>query len=317
MSTGFEYKKIRQHFVSRFYLKAWSENDTHVVARDDTHVFGPKFEQVAVSKDTYRVEGLSQEQEKLLLAELDKVKSPMASLLRTLIEKCAQLRDETPLDGKIGKVDVDIFKSNVIENVYSLTEDVVQDAYDFLADGEYNKINIFEYENVLRFLFNQLTRSEGSRHKIREEIGHILEEKGIGFDAYNMFSSIILAEQLVIAVMEQLYRITVIENNTSVRFITGDWPVVNLKSEKDKTIEMYWPITPYRAVLVNPTNFPHDQAAAIKKEMLSGKGTHRYFLNHRIEDDPDVIRALNRVIWSRKHRCVFGVDEADVRAADS
>lgn len=317
MSTGFEYKKIRQHFVSRFYLKAWSKNDTHIVARDDAHVFRPKFEQVAVSKDAYRVEGLSQEQEKLLLAELDKVKSPMASLLRTLIEKCAQLRGETPADGTTGKIDVDIFKSNAIENVYSLTEDVVQNAYDLLVDGEYNNINIFDYENVLRFLFNQLTRSEGSRHKIREEIGHILEDKGIGFDAYNIFSSIILAERLVITVIERLYRITVIENNTSVRFITGDWPVVNLNSEKDEAIKMYWPITPYRAVLVNPTNFSPDQAAAIKKEMFGGKGTHRYFLDRRIEDDPDVIRTLNRAIWSRKHRCVFGVDEADVRAADS
>lgn len=317
MSTEFEFRKVRQHFVSRFYLRAWSRNDTHIVSRDDTHVFGPRLEQVAVSKHAYRIEGLSQEQKSLLVAELVKIKSPIASLLRTLIEQCAQLGDKTLIDGKNCQIDADIFKSNVIENVYSLTEDVVQDAYSLIVAGEYNRLDIFGYENVLRFVFNQLTRSEGSRHNIREEISHILKEKGIGFDAYNMFSSIILAEQLVLATIERLYRITVIENKTSVRFITGDWPVVNLNSVKDQAIRMYWPITPYRAVLVNPTNFSVDEIALIKREMFGGKGKHRYFLDHCIESDPREVRALNRVIWDKKHRCVFGVDEADVRAADS
>ncbi|ALP62840.1 hypothetical protein AN416_09675 [Paraburkholderia caribensis] len=281
-------------------------------------MFKPKLEQVAVSKHTYRIEGLSQEQKNLLLAELTKIRStPIASLLLTLIEQCAQLGDKTHIEVKHGRIDVDIFKSNVIENVYSLTEDIVQDAYELLVSGDYERLDIAGYENVLRFIFNQLTRSQGARSNIKAAIGSVLAGKGIGFDDYNIFSSVILAEQMVLATVERLYKITVIENKTNVRFITGDWPVINLDSLEGQTIKMFWPITPYRAVLVNPTNFSADEVVLIKKEMFGGKGKHRYFVDHYVENDAKEIRALNKIVWDKKHRCIFGLDEADVCAADN
>lgn len=90
-----------------------------------------------------------------------------------------------------------------------------------------------------------------------------------------MFSSIILAERLVLVAIEKLYKITIIDNETGLRFITGDWPVVNLNSLDDKTVRIFWRISPCRAVLVNPTNFDIDEIIMIKRRVLEESGESR------------------------------------------
>lgn len=135
MSTGFELKKGASAFRQQILLKKWSTDQTHIVPRDYTQVFMPKLEQIAVSKYAYRVEGLSQDQKNLLLAELGKINSPIASLLVTLIEQCAELGDKIHIEGKYGRIVIDIFKSNVVENVYVLTEDMIQDSYELIVNG--------------------------------------------------------------------------------------------------------------------------------------------------------------------------------------
>lgn len=40
-------------------------------------------------------------------------------------------------------------------------------------------------------------------------------------------------------------------------------------------------------------------------------------MDRRVERDPEEICILNKIIWNRKYRCIFGLEEADVLAVDS
>jgi hypothetical protein len=62
-----------------------------------------------------------------------------------------------------------------------------------------------------------------------------------------------------IYVERNTYKFTFLNNQTSVPFITGDQPVINLNTHEDKELKLYYPLTPSVALI-----FAKDKAASCK-----------------------------------------------------
>jgi len=88
-----------------------------------------------------------------------------------------------------------------------------------------------------------------------------------------------------------------LEQGSDIPFITGDQPIVNLKTDKDAELHLYVPVSPRSAVLMGPK-----QDIGSLRRRVSAFETER--LNHKIYSrsadqiygsDPEYLTALGRL----------------------
>jgi hypothetical protein len=117
---------------------------------------------------------------------------------------------------------------------------------------------------------------------------------------------------ITLTLIEKLYQIEILENKTDINFITSDNPVKNLLTTSDKHVELYWPISPRKAVLIKSTHFSPAEAASIKKNILNHGKNADYILRTKSVNDENKINELNKATWENKHRHAFYLADKDI-----
>lgn len=307
-------KKKKHHFVSQFYLKLWAQTDEKLYTNIGRKVHPKTTTEVAAENYFYRIKSLNNGELNLLIRENSALPAiPTKSLLTTIISAGHFFRLEAKLpltDQEI--INLEARQANLVEEFYCMIEDCVSEGHKKLLTSKYSKIDLEEYSYIVRFMFNQLTRTQKAKSNIKKEISSTLEEHGISFDAYHTISSLILAERLTLAAIEKLSTLTVLENDTVLSFITNDCPVLNLKTVEDKNIQLYWPISPTKAILLEDSTLPIEEQAKLKKRILKNDFVSEYFIKSPQKINLVQVEDFNKKMWDNKNRNAFSAKPSEL-----
>ncbi|WP_174423364.1 DUF4238 domain-containing protein [Cupriavidus basilensis] len=313
MMNNNEVEKINQHYVSHFYLKSWSVDGIKIGAFSEGKFFTPKAKRIAFSKRFYRVNGLTSDQARLLRREAERTLPPFSGLFAALISSCEELpvRERfAPLWGTSDEIERK--RTNLIEDFYSFIEGIVLVPYELLIGKKYEEVNMDHFKILIRFAFFQLTRTPKAREGVRAATAELLAEHNIGFDDYNLISSLILAERIAAETIRRVYELVVIENQTDSNFITSDSPVVNLKNPADSEMKIYWPVSPRQAILIKPSALQGAERYDVVRRVDAGDRHMRYFMSIAKLADRDQVERFNKKIWDHRHKVAFCLNEGDI-----
>lgn len=306
-------KTIKQHFVSQFYLKNWAQSDEMIKVKGTGKPFKSISKNIGHENHLYRIEGIGEKEKALLLRGLKRIPDSMRSLFEMLIEACHSFKilSYLPKDEETTQA-LDTLQQNIIEDFYGIFEDQVQESYEILVNGEYEKFDINYYQDIVRFVIIQLTRTPKVKEISKNTMKDVLIQRGIEFSDFNTLYSAIISEQITTALVEKLYQIDIIENLTDLNFITNDNPVKNLLPEKDIFVNLYWPITPKKALIVRPTNFTPEQAKTIKDGISKEGKQADYLIRITQTNEREKIESLNQTTWDNKHRHIYFLEDRDI-----
>lgn len=306
-------KTNKQHFVSQFYLKHWAKPDEMLSVKGSGKPFESNSKNIGHENHLYRIEGLGKKERDLLLNGLQKVPEPMHSLFKTMITVCYYFKVFSALPTDMDTTNkIELQKQNIVENFYSAFEDQVNPSFMTLVNGEYEKFDINYYQDILRFVVLQLTRTPKVKEISRQMMQEEFIQRGLQFRDFDTLHSAIIAEQITTALIERLYQIEIIENTTDLNFITSDNPVKNLLPIKDKLIELFWPINPRKALIIKPTNFSAERATEIKDGIVNHGKKADYLITITKKNELLEIQKLNQITWHNKHRHIYYLNELDI-----
>ncbi|MDO8330873.1 MAG: DUF4238 domain-containing protein [Fluviicoccus sp.] len=306
-------KKKSQHFVSQFYLKAWSACGEKVYTNINNAPVLKSTKQVACSNYFYKIDKINKSGFEILLGLNEKTVFPLKGLFEKLIYcsymfSLAELIDLDEQDTKR----LDAFRTNIIEDFYCIIENGALEAIDIILNKKYDSFDLNGYQDMLRFAVYQLTRTSKTRENIRVNIQGALESKGIDFKEYQTISTLLLSEQITLALIEKLYKIVIIENKTNVDFITSDNPVKNLRSVDEHDVELFVPISPTMAILIMPSEKSQEEKDSIKQLLLKSEAIPNYYFGFKDECSVGEIENINKLTSSNKERFIFTLKAEDV-----
>lgn len=270
--------KKNQHYVWKHYLKPWTNNEQICCLRNNKSFFTTNSKNVAVQKFFYESTKLTEVDNKFIEAYLNQFHPSAFQSLNRLIS----MYDETTnWDEYLQKCGLEDFHGIVETDFIPLLDKVYKGDLSFLKNVE--NLNKFGF-----FIGCQYMRTNKMKKAILETLGsfknlsnisipnyyHNLNFKGIA-DVILLFKSDIIGNWIFSNGFVQI-----IDNCTDINFITGDQPVINIKSDRDQKenpmgFELYYPISPRKALYIQNNDIKE------KKKCITEESRVR-FLNDRI-----------------------------------
>ncbi len=302
------------HFVSQFYLRKWSKCGKKVLTTiNNSNIRNMNIDKIASSNHLYRIDNINDETRAILLKELKKQRLPiMGDLLEQIINNMSIMNTLKSLytQNNITKEE-SILKSNTVEGVYGLIEDLAAPLIEKLINNDIEDFDIDDYQNVFRYAIYQLTRTPKVKNITKEKVEPILENKNIDYKNYHIIMSLIMSEQMLLTFIEKLFKITIMENNTDLNFITNDNPIFNIYPIETNKVKFYLPISPRKALFFEEANIDLKSAIALKNQILNGKQYNKYFLDS-VEITREEVLNLNNRMKENSDRFLFLYEEQDL-----
>ena len=229
----------KQHYVWEFYLKAWCFEGNKVWCNRNGNIFNTSTENIAQERRFYEITPLTNDEIGLIEAGINTMPKENHNILKLKLKnlvECSLYSDNT--------------RKNALESEYadmeqrtvSILQSIRNGTIDML-DNEYDK-NIFSI-----FLGMQYTRTPKSRNG---KINCLSEGRFQISNNFSFYWSYIFFSDSISSWISSA-KVSLLKNKTNIPFITGDQPVINIKSEYDNTpakeIQLYYPISPKLALL--------------------------------------------------------------------
>lgn len=259
-----------QHYVARFYLRAWSEKGKlYCLNLKARRILHRGLRAVANEKLFYRLHALTPEEHELIERVLiEPSPEPLKGIQRNflaLLSLPAQLRKRTesanlgleftaPLDDMIVSA-AEKYHSGIETCLKPFVVSMLAGDVDFYSDKK-------QAAEFLYAICVQFTRTKRAREAALSQIG--TKHKGVDPERLWSVSSHIVAAgvgQSLYADRKQ-FRLVVVDNPTDTPFITADQPIINLHATTtgkvpDK-LEFFYPLSPRKAMmLVESSNQRH------------------------------------------------------------
>jgi hypothetical protein len=265
-----EQKKNKQHYVWRFYLEAWADENDLIFCHRKGKLFKPNIKDVAQQRNFYRLKELTDDE--VTLVKLMIEKSPRHlhkihhGILRTftaphIVKSIIDSTGDSPasvlesLDVLINNIEEDIhagIERKSIKYIDSIrAEDVLfwedrQDRFNFL---NFITLQLFRTKRIQDSLSEAIDIKQPNDRKLENVLGvlrHIL--------------SLNVADSLC---HDSQYTIILLLNDSNTPFITGDQPVINTHGvdsglfDIPTEFEIYYPVSPKKAIIItaNSTKF--------------------------------------------------------------
>jgi Protein of unknown function (DUF4238) len=253
-------RKRRNHYVSRFYLKAWADGErVYCLRRGRVRPIG--LNDVAMERDFYQVHDLQPEDIEVIrrgvIERSDKRARAVHEGLLMIFARVAALNRcfaRRPNASSEAKRAVTELVSNLDENYHEAIEHDLQIALKSLLAGSADFFSDVRLAgSFLRALALQSLRTK----KRREATCALVCVPVAGAAMERIWGPVshMLAVNIGASLLRDrsLFRIVLLRNNTDLPFIAGDQPIVNLNDERDSTgipaeIEFYWPLSPKLAM---------------------------------------------------------------------
>lgn len=289
----------RQHYVWQHYLKAWTiEGKLYCRRKSDGKIFQTNTENVAQERFFYRLERLSDTDQQFIDMVID---SASHEYLRDIHRRTVamfqwtfKLRDmlsdigltevdRTRLEAELTKTEKMLgekFHSFIESRAIGLLDQLRQLKCDFYT----RKDDAFE---LINFLCHQLLRTTFLRD-IFAQNSHNFSD--LDTNRIYFIMSHILATNVAfgLCLQHQEYSLTFLKNDTSTQFIASDQPIINLNTENDQHLRLYYPLTPKVALIFakHDVSYHREEAlsqAEVKKYnfKLYEKSTSQIYANDR------------------------------------
>lgn len=254
-------RKRRNHYVPKFYLEPWSENERIYCLRQN-QIKQLSLKDVGVEKDFYAVSDFAPADIELLRAGIiassnERVRNIHESLLRAFarVADANRLLKERPEMGDEAKNIIRETVSNLDENYHEAIEHDLQYAIRCMLSGG---VDFFSDVSVaasfLRALGLFSLRTKGRRESMKARVRTPLGGTSIDRIFGPMIHMLAVNVGGSLFVNRAAFRIILLQNETAVPFITGDQPVINILEDRDETgtpreVEWYMPLSPKMAML--------------------------------------------------------------------
>ena len=264
---------IKQHYVWRYYLSPWTSNqekDSQIYCLMENKIFFTALMGVGNQRYFYKVPDFTERQ--IHIARLFNERLSKDPILRKANEKWIELF-QFPL---AIKKQLSVFaqtnesnemyehmRNNIGEMYHTTIEHSAINQLDLLKlhkisflDNDEEKVNFYLY------LANQLSRTKRMRDRFLDSIANDNEKpEGYSFDSedeknLDFLLKIFVATNLGLTLAWKKFRITFLDNNSELPFITGDQPVINTYADYTNNatpdeLAFYYPLTPQLAILVH------------------------------------------------------------------
>jgi hypothetical protein len=251
--------KKKQHYVSRAYLRAWSE-DERIYCLREGKVFRPNLTGVACERFFYRLQDLTPEEARLIeKGFIEGTSEPLRTLQRNFLSlhvTAPRLRKQVPenvdptfvstLERIIAEGHED-FHQQIEDSLLVFLRKMLAGDTDFYSDAR----------QAAEFLYDlcvQFTRTKQIREAAVAQIG----AKFRGCDVRRMMGA--LSHVLAMNFGQNLYldrkkfKLLLINNKTDTPFITADQPIINLQGthtgKPPEKLEFFYPLSPTRAMFL-------------------------------------------------------------------
>ena len=229
----------KQHYIWEFYLKAWCFEGNKVWCNRDGNVFNTSTENIAQERRFYEITPLTKDELGLIEAGIEKCPKENHSLLKIKLQNLIN-----------HSLYSDNTRKNALEDEYADMErrtipllQSLRNGFTDILDNQYNKI-IFSI-----FVGMQYTRTPKCR---KGKISGLPDGPFQVSDNFLFYWSYIFFSDSI-GSWTSSSKISLLKNETKIPFVTGDQPVINIKSNYDNTpakeIRLYYPISPKFALL--------------------------------------------------------------------
>ncbi|MDB5987609.1 MAG: hypothetical protein JWR16_2662 [Nevskia sp.] len=253
--------KRRQHHVWKSYLRAWA-TDEKIFCLQDGKIFEPNIRGVAVERDFYKLQTLSTKEAefiRLLIGSSPTLATPVHEDFLKMFSIFPLLKDNMPAhmasDAEFVAL-VDQAVTNAEEDFHSRIEGGMTAILDAIRRRDISFYNdAAQSGKFLHFLSLQSLRTKGVRERIVERVT-ALPDVDIS-KCWPILRHIFAVNAGASLFLERKKRpFFLIENDTSVPFITGDQPVINLLHSPNRIdaptlLAFYYPVTPWLAVILD------------------------------------------------------------------
>ena len=320
--------KKKQHYVSQFYLKAWSKNKDHIYACDlKSQPFLVRTNATAYSNFFYRVSPLSIEGiaalkniaqmlhaentiiYKKIIQSINRIVFKGELFKRTSCAKQDQSYDET---NELLKE----FKTNIIEEYFAYFENKASPIIKKILESEEIYINKQEYKNLLFFITLQLLRSKKVLDRANSEFKkyHPILTNDEMY-TISIYVSLIMSEKLSQSLNNDLNTLHIVKNRTNVNIITSDNPCVNYKFHESNNTEFecILPISPYIYLILKENPYSEEIKKYISQQLANQQEVNLLNKLIVIEETFDVnnIRWVNGLMKKNSNRYLYALHHQD------
>lgn len=296
-SSKLQKKKSKQHYVPRCYLRLWKDSSGTLYQLVDGKIVtaGGELKGIAQSKDFYRVKLLNDIECQVLESTIrifEYKNKSIQDFIQTyfnIYNLSGKIHEDFSTIPELFHV-TDVLVNNLVENVYVEIEGKVAPILKDMATGNMDWWN--DYSKRVDFYIywgTQYTRTPG----ILEQAKTIPLPDG-ATDAIYPPMMMHLAMAIVNMMIEntEKYHVELIKNDSSLPFITGDRPIIDLRKNKDQKLDMYFPVSPRYALIIKNT----DNETPINPEVTE---THVEEFNQAIKRNCRFLYAADRQVLEK------------------
>lgn len=256
--TNKQKPKRRHHHVWQHYLKPWTSKVNTIWCLQNGQIFSTGTSEIAVEKDFYRLHNFSHEDivlmEMIFASGHPLFKKNLEHLLSMLLAPFL-LVEQMKITQNREKLDtlLDCYASNVLEDYHASIEASFIPSLELALNED---ISFYKDERCipfLNYLSTQYMRTKGIKQRSIElcNADGSADLSRVWNVMIHMFATNIGASLFL---ERKQRRLILIHNRTSVPFITGDQPAVNLKGRRPhppERLSIYYPISPQLALLLS------------------------------------------------------------------
>ena len=262
--------KKQQHYVWRYYLEAWGNDGKVYCLGDKNRIFNADSKNLGVEHNFYRFEEINDFDMKII-RELIIDRSPLLlqpqhiKFVKTLytifmLKKLCKKPGEIDLELE----EIDVLVNNLGENYHCNIE---RDSRHYMEEIRHADMSFYDTEQgkivFYHFIATQLLRTKRTKESIISNLndtskieGSLLRMKIAASITKNWNTYVhVFATNMGYSLLRSDMKLFLLKNDTDTPFITGDQPVINLKTDYSnfdppEELELYYPQTPNLALLL-------------------------------------------------------------------
>lgn len=256
--------KKRQHYVSQYYLKAWTNEKNQIICLREDKLFPSNTTNIAQEKYFYELQNLTDKEKTFVQSMAMQATSEYLQKLHIdfinnylKVFKYENITGHLTEDKKEEVYELlNQIKKNYEEDYHAHIEGIGNKYLDLIRDKNISFYYDDTAEDRMMFLFFitlQYMRTKKRRNAVIEEF----KDENINMRKIWPIFAHIGATNIASGLhIEKEYRLVLLVNKTEIDFITGDQPLVNtygVKNKKvleDNELEFYYPISPKLSVLI-------------------------------------------------------------------
>ena len=257
----------RQHYVWRYYLEAWQQENGSVNCLRADKIFATNPNNVMVERDFYKLSQITRNEAHFFEAFMNQTPSnELRKLHQSLAMKFAWIAHANDLIQKregISASDKSVAQAVVIEAEELLHEGIENEALPLLEILRQKRTGFLCNEETAITFFHFIAHQYFRTKRIRDRIGEVLSNHIPNQDFGRLKNLIAFSGATNVGASlfrdRNKFKVVFLENKTDHGFITGDQPIVNLLSNRDgsppEELAFYYPLAPDLALLLSPREF--------------------------------------------------------------